>query len=159
MATVITEEMIINKLATHVGAISGIQNAYTFGNNPDSLPNSSIPAQVFYPMQSDYTEGGHHNIWSNTVRIRGSLFVVSRTAKGGKMSFLENDALVFPQLFRQKFQTSTVINDFLGLGMQRFLMESIKYGAGGLFLTYMGKEYIGFVIDWLCFWKAGGANS
>ena len=150
------EENIINKLATHWGAIEGIKNAYGFARNPDNIPSGDVPCVLTYPMQSDYDLAAHHNVWKNIVRMRSSLYVVPRLAKGGKLKFVENAALVFPQRIREKFQSDTVIRDFLSLGLQRADLKSIQYGAGGLYLTHMDIEYVGFIVDFDFQWTAGG---
>lgn len=148
MATV-TEEQMINKLATHAAAVTGITTAFSFSENPDSLASEQLPAVVFYPEVSTSERRGFHNIWTNTFTINGILFVAPRMSKGATLRFLENRALVFPQRFRQKFQSESVMNDLLSLGTEIADLVSIRYGAGGQLLTYSATEYIGFVLEWM----------
>jgi len=152
------EENIINRLAVHWAAIEGIITAPGFAQNPDNIPPSMLPLAITYPMQADYAPVAHHNIWENVVRIRSSLYIVPRMAKGGKLKFVENAALVFPQRIRQKFQSATVINNLLALGLQKAFLQTITYGAGGVYLTHMDIEYVGFVVDFNFQWRAAGPS-
>lgn len=147
MAGLVTEKDIINKLAEQVAEIEGIQNAYPFAENPASMQDSMMPAVVFYPRRSRHQRKGHHNVWTNTIEIRGLLFVTKRMTAAGDIKIIENRALIFPQRFRQKFQTDSVIRDLLNLGVQKADFVECSYGSGGP-LTYMGTEYIGFVLEW-----------
>lgn len=152
------EENIINKLATYWASITGITTAPGFAQNPDNIPAGMLPLVITYPMQADYEQAAHYNVWKNLVRIRSSLYVVPRMSKGGKLKFVENAALGFPQLIRQKFQSATVINDFLSLGLQKAFLKTIVYGAGGMYLTHNDIEYVGFIVDFDFQWTAGGPS-
>ena len=141
------EERIINKLATHTRAITGIVNAYGFAQNPDSLGSGVIPAVVFYPSEGSQDTKAHFNRWENVISVTGLLFVAQRMSQGGTLKYLENTVLAFPGRFRAKFQEEAVIRDLLSLGMQRAVFRSWRYGAGGL-LNYQGIDYIGLVLEW-----------
>lgn len=147
------EERIIDKLAIHVGAITGIKNAYGFAKNPDSMPIATLPAMVFYPSQGQQDLKAHPNRWINTIYITGLLFVAPRMAQGGTLKYLENAVLPFPGRFREKFQTYDVYKDLLSLGVQTAKFVRWDYGAGEL-LHYMGVDYIGLI----CQWEFTGTN-
>ena len=140
------EEKIINKLARDCRAIDGITNAFDFAQNPQSL-SGKTPCVVFYPFDLQSERKAHPNRWMNTIGIRGLLFVTERMSKAGTLKYIENEALVFPGRFRAKFQTASVYNDYLSLGVQVADMSRMQYGAGDL-LHYMGTDYVGFIIDW-----------
>lgn len=153
-----TEEQMINKLAEYAATIDGINNAYGYSQNPDLLTNAQLPAIMFYPMQGDYEEAAHFNMWKNLQRIRGSLFVVPRMAMGGKLRYIENEVIPFVSRFRQKFQEATVYEGLLSIGVQRARLRQSQYGSGGLYLTHSGNEYVGCIFDWEFVWtQAGGA--
>lgn len=148
MASTVTDEAIINQLATEASPITGINNAYGFSENPDNFANEMLPALLFWPNRFTAEEKAHHNIWTNEYQINGILLVSPRMSGGGTLKFLENRALVFPQLFRQRFQNAAVVTNLLNLGLQRAGLREMRYGAGGQLLTYAGIEYIGFVCEW-----------
>jgi hypothetical protein len=152
------EERIIDKLAYYWGKVPGIKKAYGYAQNPDNIPSGDLPVVLSYPMQADYDVVGHHNVWQNLVRIRSSLYVVPRLAKGGKIRFIENQALPFPGRMRTMFQTKSVIQDLLSLGLQKAFIVQANYGAGGMYLTHMDIEYVGFTIDFQFQWTKSGAN-
>ena len=144
----LTEEAIINKLADHVNTIDGIEKAYGFAKNPDNLSSAQLPAMMFY---SNFTSGrrAHHNIWGNLFTVQGILFVVEITARGMSPKFFDNAAIPFGMKVRQKFQSSTVIQNMLSLGVsttKTFLINGL-YGTHPL-LNYNGTEYIGWVFTW-----------
>lgn len=147
MASNVTEEQIINKLATHSRTITGITTAYGFAQNPDQLKSGLLPAIVFFPMSGEQSLLGHHNRWRNHINIRGILFVTERASAGNTLRILENRALVFPQRLRNKFQEESVYYDMLSLGLYEANFNMWRYGYGGEFLTYANTEYIGFVLD------------
>ena len=67
------EELVINRIATLSSEVSGIKNAYSFGNNPDILSNTSqLPAILFWPFNFDAHQSGHHGTFTNELHIRGS---------------------------------------------------------------------------------------
>ena len=140
------EEHLINKLARDCRTIDGITTAFDFAQNPQSLVGKT-PCVVFYPSLLTSDRKAHPNRWMNEIGIRGLLFVTERMSKSGILKFIENEALVFPGRFRAKFQTRSVYNDYLTLGVQVADMSRMQYGAGDL-LHYMGTDYIGFIIDW-----------
>lgn len=147
MASIVTEEQIINKLAETCLTIEGITNAYGFAQIPDSLANSALPAIIFYPSAGFQERKGHHNRWTNTIEITGLLFVTERMSKGGSIKYIDNATLPFAQRFRQKFQTASVYNDFINLGLQVADFTRYQYGSGGQ-LLFMDKDYVGFVFTW-----------
>lgn len=145
---VLDETAIINKLATHAGAITGVTNAYSFAANPDNLTSAMLPAIMFYPPQFSYGLRAHHNRWQTEITIVGALFVAERESRGGKLKFLENEAMPFGKLFRVKFGTESVISDLLSLGATTAFLTKGVYGAGLPALTVNGKPYIGWVFEW-----------
>ena len=148
MASQVTEEMIINKLAEHCATIDGVVSAFGFAQNPDSLQDPQLPAFIFYPRESNQQRRGHNNVWTNEIVVRGLFYVTKRMTAGGNIKVVENRALVFPQRIRAKFQTASVIQEFLSLGLQVADMRNLSYGSGGE-LVYMGTEYVGFTIEWI----------
>ena len=149
MASAVTEEQIINKLATHMRTVAGINKVYGFAENPDQLKTGILPVALFYPMSGEQERKGHHNRWTNTINIRGLVYVTERASAGNTLRILENRALVFPQRIRDKFQEEGVMNDLISLGTQVADYTAWRYGSGGEFLTYANTEYIGFVLDWI----------
>lgn len=147
MASLVTEEQIINKLATHSGAIDGVKNAYGFAAIPNGLIRDQLPAIVFWPSGGSMARKAHYNRWTNEVEISGVLFVEPRMSKAGTLKYLENTVMPYAQKFRQKFQTASVYSDLLSLGCQVADLESYQYGSGGL-LLFNDIEYIGFVFTW-----------
>lgn len=145
MAGTATEERLINKLQGHYEAISDIKTAYPFAENPDQLSRVLLPATIFYPARSESGIGAHHNQWRNIHRINAVTFVIERQAAGGKLKFLENKAITLMQAIRARFQTKSVVEDILGVGLSAAYTFDINYGAGGLLLTHMGVEYIGVI--------------
>lgn len=150
MASIVTEEQIINKLAEHAGTIEGVRNSYSFAQNPDGLVAANVPAFVFFPAEAQMQERGHFNFWTNTYNITGILFVISRMDKGGNLRFIENDAIPFMQRIRAKFQDRTVYEDLLSLGLQKATLTNLRYGAGGALLTYNSTPYVGIICQWEC---------
>lgn len=148
MASAITEEQLIDKLAEQMLTVDGITTAYGFAQNPQSITDPQLPAVVFYPYRSRHERKGHKNVWTNEIRIRGLLFVTQRMGQSGDLKIVENRALVFPQRLRAKYQTESVISDLLALGVQVADFEECQYGAGGM-LQYMGTEFIGFTLEWV----------
>lgn len=149
MASQVTEEQIIDKLAIHMATVSGIVTTYGFAQNPDQLHTGQLPASLFYPVSGEQSPLAHHNRWRNIINIRGMVYVTQRASAGNTLRVLENRALVFPQRLRSKFQEESVINDLLSLGLYEAYFTMWRYGAGGEFLTYANTEYIGFVLDWV----------
>ena len=148
MASLVTEEQIINKLAVHCRTIDGVKNAYGFAQNPDQLPTGIIPAIIFYPAEGEQERKAHYNRWTNTYNISGFLFVVQRMGLGGTLKYIENAALPFPQRFRAKFQTASVYEDFLSLGLQVADFTRYQYGADQR-LLYQDIQYVGYIFQWI----------
>lgn len=147
MATV-KEQVIINTLADEFRNVSGIKNAFDFAENPDTLNNSQLPAVMFFPAQFTSQQKAHHNVHRNEFEIAAILFVATRMDKGGRLKFLENDAMPFMYKTRQHFQSASVITRLLALGLTQATISSGLYGAGGPLLTHNGVEYIGIVFRW-----------
>jgi len=148
MANRVTEEQIINKLATHARTIDGVRMAYGFAQNPDGLTPANLPAFVFFPAESTHESKAHFNVWTNTFNITGLLFVISRMDKGGTLRYIENDAIPFMQKIRAKFQEQSVYEDLLSLGLQKAPLVNLRYGAGGNLLTYNSTPYVGIICQW-----------
>lgn len=143
----VSDQSLINKLSTHFAAISGITYAATYANNPDSLPNARLPCVMFLPMAFEATQKAHPKTYSSVVDIRAILFVKSMESSGAKLKFIENDAIPFGALIRNKFADKTVVSDFLSLGLTRAYEFAGEYGAGGPYLTFNGVAYIGWVVS------------
>jgi len=76
------------------------------------------------------------------------LFVKPREQLGGKLKFLENEAMPFANLWRAKFQDPVVITALLtNTQAVKAYLTGGAYGAGGALLTYNGVEFIGYVIN------------
>lgn len=144
------EQTIINNLAAQIRSIAGVKNAYDFAQNPDNLTSAMLPALLMYPSEFTSETKGHRNLWRNEIVIRGILYVADRQSRGGSLKFLENAAMPFGFLFRQRFQTASVIEGLLGTdtGVTEAFLRSGNYGAGGALLTHNSKEYIGWVFNW-----------
>ena len=142
----VTEEEIINNLAGHFRDIDGITAVFDFAENPDQLSQAMLPAVLFYPQNVDMEPRGHHNVWRNVFNITALVFVTPRESRAGKLRFLENQAISLIPSIRTKFQTESVVDNILNLGLVRGFINSINYGAGGTSLTHMGVEYIGLVV-------------
>lgn len=144
----VTEQAIISRLATEFESIAGIKTTYGFAQNPDTLTNVALPAIVFVPVQFESSLKGHHNTHMNDIQIAGVLFVSERQAQGGKLSFLENEAMPYLFKVRKQFQQDAVIRRILELGLVQANLLSGQYGAGGPLLTFGGVEYIGNIFRW-----------
>jgi hypothetical protein len=147
MASLVTEEQLINLLARHMSEVDGIRNAYAFARNPDALPVDMLPATVFFPSMGTQSRKAHFNRWTNIIEITGLLMVTTRMQKGGTIKYIDNTVLPFPQKIRQKFQTASVIQEYLALGCQVADFKSWRYTSGGL-LLYMDVQYVGLVLQW-----------
>ena len=65
------------------------------------------------------------------------------------MRYIENAAIPFGQKWREKFQDTTVITNFLSqLGGVKVFLTGGQYGAGGPLLTFAAVEYIGWIFSW-----------
>jgi hypothetical protein len=147
MAT-IKEQTLINQLATEFDSIDGIETTFGFAQNPDVLSNAQLPAVVFVPVGFDSTPKAHHNVHQNEIEIAAVLFVAPRESQGGRLKFLENDAMPFLFKVRNQFQQSAVITRLLALGLTQSNIISGRYGVGGTLLSYAGVEYIGCIFRW-----------
>lgn len=148
----ISEQAIIDKLAAHMESISGVTRSYKFAENPDNLSPAQLPAVMFYPASFAHDPHAHFNRWKTTISIRAGLFVVQRGGRGGRLKFIENDAMPFGSLVRTKFEDESVLRDLLSLGTtgttQAWLVSG-RYGVGGNLLTHNGIEYIGWEFDFM----------
>ena len=145
MTANITEEQLINRLATDFAAIDGITATYGFAQNPDTLTAAQLPAVLFVPGGFESDLHAHHNFYKNEIEIVAVLFVVARQSAGGKLRYIENRAIPFLGKIRTKFQTQSVVKALLSIGLTKAFPFSGTYGAGGTFLTHNGIEYIGVV--------------
>jgi hypothetical protein len=143
MAT-ITEQALINQLATEFESIDGITTTFGFAQNPGVLSNTQLPAVVFVPIQTESAPLEFHNAHSNDIKIAGVLFVSPRE---NKLKFLDNDAMPFLFKVRNHFQQSAVISRLLDTGLTQAMLVDGRYSAGGILLTY-GIEYIGLIFHW-----------
>lgn len=146
----IADADVINKLAGHFEAIPAIKTAYGFAQNPDSISQSSLPCVMFYVPRFTNEPKAHYNIWKTTLNVRAILFVAPREGRGGRLKFLENSAIPFGGLVREKFNNATVINDLLTVGSAGTVsawLTSGQYGAGMPELTHNGVPYIGWIFD------------
>lgn len=143
MAGTATEQVLITKLGTHFEAIDLIKTAFPFAQNPDFVAAGLLPATLFHPPRSQSELGAHHNAWKNTLTIMGATLVVPRKASGGKLKWLENDAIQLMQDIRTRFQREDVVRDLLSAGLSSAYTFECTYGAGGRYLTHMDVEYIG----------------
>ena len=140
----VSESELINRIAAHEEAISGIKRSYLAYENPDSLTHAQLPCVLHYPPSFRSELVAHHNRWKNTIDVMSILFVRERQARGGRLKFLENESMPFLNLWREKFQTASVIEDLLSTGcLSQFFLTQGTYGAGGALLTHNGIEYIG----------------
>ena len=151
----VKEQDIINKLATHFASISGIQNAYPFAQNPNSLNQAQLPAVVFFPESFDSDHTGHPGLFTNKITIKALVFIAPMQSRGGRLKFLENEAMPYLQKIRNTFQTRSVVNDLLSLGLTKAWLSRGVYGAGGNLLSFNRISYIGVVCDFNFFEKTG----
>jgi hypothetical protein len=141
----LSDETIINKLATEFESIGGLKS-YPFAKNPDNLTNAQLPCVIFYPVQIDSEQVAHHNVWKNTIQIRAILFVTPR-AQSASLKFIDNAAMPWLFKVRKHFQTESVVSGILALGLTKFLLNRSVYGAGGPTLTYNGQGFVGSIHD------------
>ncbi len=140
----VTEEELINKVAEHERAITGIKESYGYAQNPDSL-SGKTPCVLHYIPEFNTDLYAHHNVHRNDWQIGSILFVHARESMAGRLAYLENSTIPFMYKWRVKFQTDTVIRDFLGLGLNRAYTLRGQYGVGGTLLTHNDIEYIGLI--------------
>lgn len=146
----LNEETIVDQIASQERAIAGIRNSYGFADNPEVIQHASLPAVVHYIPSFDMSPRGHYNAWNDVVTVRSLLLVSPREDKGGKLKFLENDAIPYGRKWRDRFQIDTVIRDLLATtSATKAFLASGEYGAGGRELTYNGVEFIGWVFTFV----------
>lgn len=145
----LTEEQVINRIARHERSIDGIRNSYDYAKNPDSI-TGQMPCVVHLPVGFTSNTRAHNNIWTNEIEMVSVLFVSERQNKGGTLKYLENDALRYGFLWRQKFQEASVISDLFASTSNtvKVFLNSGNYGAGGTDLTFNGIQCIGWVFRW-----------
>lgn len=142
-----SDESIINQIASYERSIVGIRNSFNFGQNPDTLNPGQLPAVIHYVPAFSTSERAFHNVWKTELTVKSLLMVTPRQGQGGILRYLENAALPFGYLWRDKFQNDTVINAMLSAtGAVKLFLASGKYGAGGE-LMYGATEYLGFVFE------------
>lgn len=146
MAT-LSEQAMVNRIAAQAEGIEGVAKAYKFAEIPDTI--TDLPALLLYPGQFESETSARFNRWRNEFTVIGSLFVASRQSRGGTIKFLENAAMPYGYLFRQKFQNEATINALMaGNNITRGFLVSGEYRVGGEELTFNGIEYIGWVFRW-----------
>ena len=145
-----SESNAIGLVSAQEASIAGVKNSFGFAQNPDSLSSAMLPAVIHYFPRFDSERWADHNLWKNVLTLRSVLFVAPRESSGGKLKYLENAAMPFGYLWRQKFQTETVIRSLLqDMDATKFWLVSGEYGVGGLDLTYGSTEYIGWIFDFV----------
>lgn len=140
----VTEEEIINKLAEHEKAISGIKESYGYAQNPDNI-SGKTPCVLHYIPEFNTDLYAHHNVHMNEWQVGSVLFANARESMGGRLGYLENSVIPFMYKWRVKFQTDSVIRDILSLGLTRAYTMRSQYGVGGTLLTHNNIEYIGII--------------
>ena len=135
-------------MASEFRSIEGVNVAFNFAENPDTLNKAQLPAALFFPAQFQSQQKAHHNIHRNIIEIAAILFISTRQDRGGRLKFLENAALPFSYKVRKHFQQDSVIKTLLALGLTQATIVSGNYGAGGPLLTHNGVEYIGLIFRW-----------
>ena len=144
-----SEQAIINELATQFESISGIKNAFPFASNPDTLTNSQLPAVIFFPAQFESRLAAHHNRHRNEFEVVAVLFVATRQDRGGRLKYLENEAIPFLGKVREHFQQASVVESLLQTGgMTNVTLFTGTYGVGGNLLTHNDIPYIGVIFRW-----------
>ena len=140
------EITLVNQIAAQERSIAGVKASFNYAANPDMLAANLLPAVVHFIPSFSAEPRGHFNLWKNELTLQSVCFVAPREAQGGKLRYLENEAIPYGAKWRAKFQDSSVINTLLTQvsGVKVFLIGG-TYGAGGVLLTYAGIEYIGFV--------------
>ena len=137
-----------NQLAAQERAIAGMRNSFDYARNPDSLTANMLPAAIHFIPSFVAEERGHHNVWRNTLTLQSVLFVVPRESQGGKLRFIENEAIPYGQKWRDRFQTESVIAGLLeNTAATRFFLIGGDYGAGPPLLEYAGIPYIGWIFN------------
>jgi len=119
-----SERQVIDKIAKLEEGISGIEDSYSFAQNPSGRPN---PPSVlhFSPGFLCETEA-YHNKWKNSVIVKSYLLVSPRDAYGGKLSSIESSVIPFGKLWREKFQDSSTLSTIF-----RDLPNTISFGLSG----------------------------
>ena len=143
-----SEQSAIDQIATYERAIDGIRNSYGFARNPDRLNNSDLPAVLHFSPGFTASVRGHFNLWDNVINVTSILCVSPREAQGGKLRYLENEAVVYGGKWRSKFQDQDVVKALLGqLGATGAFLTGGNYGAGGALLNVGGIDYIGWIFN------------
>ena len=141
-----TEENALNLIAAQERSIAGVKNSYDYAKNPDVL--NEYPSVIHYVPRFTSAPLAHYNVWNNTLTFMSILFVCPREAQGGKLKFVENEAIPYGAKWRAKFQDSTVITNLLSqMGAKEFFLESGDYGVGGL-ISFANVSYIGWTFQW-----------
>src|SRR3990167_7115912 len=135
------EETIINYIAGIERSITGVVDSFNYAKNPDNL--TRWPAVVHYIPSFQTPLMGHHNRWDETMKVSSILLVKPRQQQGGKLAYLENDAIPFAQKWRNKWQDHDVIANALStMSARKAFLESGAYGVGtgNNLLTYSGVD-------------------
>ena len=146
---IVDEVAVFNKIALYENTITGVDNSFGFASNPDAVNRASLPVVIHYSPGFRSEPGAHHNVWKNTLNVQSALLVVPRQLKSGQLSLLEAQTVPYGLLWRKKFQTASVVNDMLSLGLTHFSLDEGRYGvgnsAGNSVLTWGGVDYFGWV--------------
>lgn len=143
------DENIINQIATYERSIAGVRNSYGYSQNPDNLLPAMLPAVMHYVPSFTSQPRAHHNLWRNAINVSSIIFVAPRQGQGGRLKYLENEAIPFMDKWRTKFQEHDVIANLLSTtGSVKAWITGGTYGAGGLLLSAGGVDFIGAVMSW-----------
>jgi hypothetical protein len=141
----LNEQAIIDYIAGQERAIIGIKASFDYAKNPDSL--TQFPCVVHFIGSFQMKPLAHHNVWDESLKLTSVVFVRPRQTMGGKLAYLENEAIPFGYKWRQKFQDHTVLTNALaGMGARRAWLESGNYGSGGALLEYASVSYLGWIM-------------
>ena len=140
------EEQFITKLQTHYATIEGINTAYGYANNPDTITNAVLPAVVFFPQNFAAERKTHRGLFLNTILIKAIVLVVPRTSAGAKLRYVENLVIPFLGRVRRKFQTVSVVDDLLSTAATSAWITRGQYSAGGI-LSWNSVDFVGCWFD------------
>ena len=95
----VSEATVIDTIAQHERAITGVKNSYGWDENPGALSNAQLPAVVHFQPTFSTDLFAHHNIHRNEFTIQSILLVKPREAKGAKIKlFRERSNTVFEEM-------------------------------------------------------------
>ena len=146
----LVEETIINYIAGVERSIPGVLDSFNYAKNPDSL--TRWPVVVHYIPNFQMPQMAFHNKWDEVMTVSSILFVKPRQQAGGRIAYLENEAIPFAQKWRAKWQDHDVINSALStMGARKAFLTSGAYGvgSGGNLLDYGGVSFIGWIFQYV----------